>query len=186
MKLKDLPYGQTKEVFCGIYLITNTKNNKVYVGQSVDIYARWRSYKSFCKNNTCNEPILEAMRECGIDNFDIIHKCEKSELNKMEKYYIKAYNSCMRYENSNGYNTDEGGFSYAGRKPKKVLCVDTGEIFEDVKEASKKYIISDTMIRRCCTGVMKTAKGVKWEYIYEETELDKIKYKLYEYKNDVQ
>ena len=29
---------------CGIYLIRNLKNNKIYIGQSVDIKRRWQEH----------------------------------------------------------------------------------------------------------------------------------------------
>ena len=29
---------------CGIYMIKNIVNNKVYVGQSIDIYGRWTEH----------------------------------------------------------------------------------------------------------------------------------------------
>jgi predicted GIY-YIG superfamily endonuclease len=41
----------------GIYKITNLINNKVYIGQSLDIKRRWKNHKYFC--------ILNKKRHCG-------------------------------------------------------------------------------------------------------------------------
>ena len=81
----------------GIYKITNKINNKVYIGQSVDIERRWRQHK----NSSLDYPLYQAFRKYGIDNFqfEILEECKRSELNDKEIYYIKLYNSCV-----DGYN----------------------------------------------------------------------------------
>jgi len=35
----------------GIYKITNTKNNKVYIGESNNIYKRWKEHIDDLNNN---------------------------------------------------------------------------------------------------------------------------------------
>lgn len=35
--------SMAKEKICGIYKITNKINGKVYIGQSIDIYDRWKT-----------------------------------------------------------------------------------------------------------------------------------------------
>ena len=44
-------------MICGIYKITNTINNKVYIGQSVDIHRRWKDEKvnAFEYYNCCEK-----------------------------------------------------------------------------------------------------------------------------------
>ena len=51
---------------------------------------------------------------------------------------------------------------------KKVVCVATGEIFNGIREASRKYNIDRSDISKCCQGKRKTAGGYKWEYFKEE------------------
>ena len=88
---------------CGIYKVTNKINNKIYIGQSVDIYDRWIKHKapghSQCTFHT-------ALDKYGLENFtwEIIEQCTQSELNEREKYWIQYYNS---YEC--GYNETYGG-----------------------------------------------------------------------------
>lgn len=48
---------------------------------------------------------------------------------------------------------------------KKVINIDTNEIFCSVVEASKKYPVGN--IYMCCKGRCKTAGGYKWKYINE-------------------
>ena len=111
---------------CGIYLIRNLKNNKIYIGQSVDIHRRWlehlrsgqpekysrRSYRD------TNVPLHRAMQKYGIDNFTItiLEKCKKEELNEKEKYWISLMQSNNKIV---GYNLTLGGqenFALKGEK----------------------------------------------------------------------
>lgn len=90
-----------------IYKISNTKNNKVYIGQTIQpLSKRWGAHlyraRTFGKTK-----LYINMRKVGIDNFYIEQIDEASsidELNKLEEYYIKVYDSI-----NNGYNTSNGG-----------------------------------------------------------------------------
>ena len=50
--------------------------------------------------------------------------------------------------------------------PKKpILCVDSGELFESVSEASKISGVSRANITGCAIGKRKTAGGRRWVYV---------------------
>ena len=51
---------------------------------------------------------------------------------------------------------------------KKIICITTGEIFNSMREACRKYNISSGSMTECCQGKRKTAGGYKWEYFKEE------------------
>lgn len=53
------------------------------------------------------------------------------------------------------------------KKYKKVICIDTNEIFENIKTACIKYRIHHSNLVACCKGRRKTAKGYKWGYVNE-------------------
>ena len=47
----------------------------------------------------------------------------------------------------------------------KVINLDTGEIFNSMKEAGEKYNMKNPWnISSCCTGKRKTARGYRWAY----------------------
>ena len=99
---------------CGIYLIRNKINNKVYVGLSVNIEKRWQHHRSlYLKENSKekNKPLYLAFKKYGIENFDfqILEECSISELPEKEKYYIRLYDCCILDGYDKGYNLTRGG-----------------------------------------------------------------------------
>ena len=48
---------------------------------------------------------------------------------------------------------------------KKVVCLNDGNIFNTITEASKFYNVFAQNISACCKGKIKTVKGLKFEYI---------------------
>jgi len=84
----------------GIYKITSP-NNRVYIGQSVNIEKRFVTYKKYSNNN--KQPRLFAsFKKYGCENhiFEILEECEIKELNTKERYYQDIFN-CI---DTNGLN----------------------------------------------------------------------------------
>ena len=94
-----------------IYIIRNTVNDKVYIGQTIHtLQTRFRQHQKCAKNNDSRfRKICCAMNKYGADNFyiELIQdNIPLENLDEKEIYYIKQYNS---YEN--GYNATAGGDS---------------------------------------------------------------------------
>ncbi len=47
---------------------------------------------------------------------------------------------------------------------RKVLCVETGEVFNSVKEAAEFVHVNSTNISACCAGRQNTIRGYHWKY----------------------
>lgn len=96
---------------CGIYCIENLINHKKYIGQSVNIEARWRYHKSELKRNIHeNDYLQNAWNKYGKDNFKfyILEECEVDIINERERHYIVLYDTTNR---SCGYNLESGGYA---------------------------------------------------------------------------
>jgi hypothetical protein len=94
---------------CGIYSIENVINHKKYIGQSVDIYSRWKRHTKELADGIHNNQYLQsAWNKYGKDNFtfSIIKQCIKDELDYYEVLYIEQYDTMNR---DNGYNLETGG-----------------------------------------------------------------------------
>lgn len=97
-----------------LYKISDTLNNKVYIGQSKDDKHRWRQHVYFSKNpEKTGQYIHRAMAKYGVENFifEIIAICKTQEdANETESLLIKQYESRNK---DFGYNLMTGG-SYGG------------------------------------------------------------------------
>lgn len=76
----------------GIYKITSP-NNRVYIGQSIDIDERISRYKRL-KNCSGQHRLYNSFLKYGVINheFEIIELCDRTELNKRERYWQEHYN----------------------------------------------------------------------------------------------
>ena len=51
-----------------------------------------------------------------------------------------------------------------GRKPKSVVCVETGEVYKSAVVAAESVGIHFEGIYRCCNGQRESAGGYRWQY----------------------
>lgn len=90
-----------------IYIIKNTINSKVYIGQTrTSVNQRWAEHLRHAKYG--DQVINKAMRKYGIDKFYIetLEICDIDRLDEREMYYIDLYDST---DKSKGYNVSIGG-----------------------------------------------------------------------------
>lgn len=101
---------------CGIYKITSP-TNKIYIGQSVNIYTRWNRYKNLHCTNQFR--IYRSLKKYGIEKhkFEIIHECLPEELNDLEKYYVDLFQT---FNNKYGLNLIDGGGSKAKHSQESI------------------------------------------------------------------
>jgi hypothetical protein len=93
---------------CGIYKITSP-SGKIYIGQSRDVRHRMSAYR---RKRCMDQPRLyNSIVKYGWDahNMEIIHECNESELNNLEAYYIKFYDT---FDTENGLNLTSGGEAF--------------------------------------------------------------------------
>lgn len=92
----------------GIYKITNTNNEKVYIGQSTNIEECWKQHKQAIQTSYKSWYPLARKESDGIDDFtfEVLQQCKVSELDELEDYWVGYYKSYV-----NGYNqTKDGGY----------------------------------------------------------------------------
>ena len=91
-----------------IYKITNTINNKIYIGATTrSVEKRWYEHiRDSKKEITKNRPFHMAIREFGISNFkvEIIEEVDSLLMDKREEFWINELNTF-----DDGYNATFGG-----------------------------------------------------------------------------
>ena len=97
---------EIKEGYMYIYKITNTINNKIYIGQTIkNIENRFKEHVYAAEHTRLNTKLANAIRKYGEENFKIEKidtATSKDELNAKEIFWIKKYKSTK-----NGYNMTE-------------------------------------------------------------------------------
>ena len=159
---------------------TNLTTGKMYVGiTGVGAKTRWG------KGYTHSTKMHKAIKKYGWDGFDhrvLVDNLTKSEAEEIEVNLIK---DLMLQDDRYGYNIANGGeapsmteetkqkisiaqkghgYYGGGYKRKKVLCTDTGEIFESCAAAARWCGTSVSHITEVCNGKFYRTKKYHFEY----------------------
>jgi group I intron endonuclease len=109
----------------GIYKITSP-TQKIYIGQSVDIEARFKVYKrEFGIGQT---KLFNSLKKYGVNRhiFEVVVECEVSQLNEMERYYQELYNCIKQGLNCNYVRTDNVSGRLSEETKLKMSAAQTG------------------------------------------------------------
>lgn len=133
-----------------IYIITNSINDKVYIGQTIQsLKDRWQGHcRKACSRNEAEMHIKRAIFKYGKENFEIreLERCGIEELDEKEIYYISLYNSYNK-----GYNNTKGGKS--GAKPLKLTqeqqdsCLELYKLGFSLREIAKEFYVDKATIK---------------------------------------
>ena len=93
---------------CGIYMLVDTLTDKIYIGQAVDIGARFKQHikRGLGAEAAINNKLYPAMKNDGVENFCfyVLESCARIDLSQKEKEWIEFYKS-----NIYGLNGNAGG-----------------------------------------------------------------------------
>ena len=148
-----------------IYIIKNTINDKVYIGQtSRNIYCRWKQHiNAALRGENQGVVLYNAMRKYGTENFyfEQIEECNLKEIDDREIYWIQQYNSLT----PNGYNVRHGGED-VGRK--EIYKIDDNNnivgLYGSIMSASEENNIDASLLVKVCKGERNSCGGFKWAY----------------------
>ena len=90
----------------GIYKIENILNHKCYIGQALNIEQRFKQHKDALQssNKSWYPQARQESNSLEDFSFSILQICSAKELDELEEYWIKYYNSYY-----NGYNKTPDG-----------------------------------------------------------------------------
>lgn len=192
-----------KNKIIGVYSIRHEHNlNKIYIGSSLDIKARWYAHKNLLKKNQHpNKYLQNISTKFGLEKFkfEILKECSLEDRLSIEQEFIDSYQS---YNPKNGYNFSKlvKGVSsnqiakIRGAKEfsKVVYQIDKNNNiinkFTSLGDAYRKTNIKKSDISRCANFEVNMAGGYLWRF---EKDIDKITYiskyhneKIYQYTKD--
>lgn len=95
------------------------------------------------------------------------HKPITVQCLKCETVWEPTPGSLLRKEY---YNSDNNGCpncskNKLGMSKKRVMNIETGEVFDSAIEAGERYGTVPSAIRQCCRGKSKSSNGYHWKYI---------------------
>ncbi len=151
-----------------IYKITNIKNQKVYIGKTEQKLAknRFSAHKSLLRRNKhYNTYLQNSWNKYGESSFkfEVLEQFNPEmnfDINKLEKYWIKFYDSMNP---SKGYNLTEGGEGSSGFKHtedslKKISLTSKGRKMSDEnKEKARQRGYGNSY----ASGVKHSEEGLK-------------------------
>lgn len=127
------------KIICGIYGITNLINDKKYIGQSIDIYKRWKDHiDALEENKHYNVHLQRSWNLYGKENFhfSILEECPVEELNQKEMFYVDKFDAYY-----NGYNQTLGGDGSVGYQHSETIIEKMKQIqserFKDIKNRER-------------------------------------------------
>ena len=160
--------------------------NKIYIGKTsgkpLERY-KVHLYNAFVYKSKI--PIAEALRSVGEQDalkcFSVIEEINGESWEELENKLCDRENYWMEKLGTmypNGYNVHKSYPSrkitnHAPQKPRekvmrKIICLDTGEEFPSIAQASRTYGVSSTAVCNCVKGKTNTASGLHWKYKDEE------------------
>jgi|694.fasta_scaffold00217_44 hypothetical protein len=155
----------------GIYKITNSINNKIYIGSSVDIKARKYLHLSMLKNNKHHSPILQRVyNKYGKNSlkFEIIELCKEINLLEREQYYIDTlkpeYNCCQIAGRTNGLISNK-------RKPIIQYDLDGNfiQVFNCLQDIMTTLSLTNSSkITKVCRLERRKAYNFVWRYLGDD------------------
>ena len=142
----------------GVYKITNTINNKYYIGSSNNIEYRLKThFRELLKNNHPNKHLQSSYNKYGINSFttEVLEICE--DIISREQYYIDNSNWNMLYNKtriaySGGGDTTSKEYVlldldgnvldrfYSGRDLKKYLNLKARDLYYGSVNTDNKFL----------------------------------------------
>lgn len=119
---------------CGIYCIR--KDDKFYIGQSVNIIGRFVTHKRLLLNNNhFNRKLQNSYNKYSVDyfEFEVIEICDLKSLSEKEQYWMKTLDTI-----SSGYNIRDANDSYRSGSEFPL------DVREKISIAQKKFWASKT------------------------------------------
>lgn len=148
-----------------VYCIKDENNKVIYIGQTKNFQRRkWEHvYRKHIPKTY---------------SFEILEMCNDNEAVIKEAYYIKQYNTIENglnivcgngqsgiYGSGFGGRFQKGNDVWSKRKPKRVKCLETGIVYNSVKECADALNIKHShKIYDVCNGYAKTHHKYHFEY----------------------
>lgn len=177
------------KILAGVYAIVNKVNQKVYIGNSVDVKKRWNGHRKSLRDGSHHSQKLQrAWDKYGEENFSFqilepVAKHSKKKLLEAEQRWLDIYQAT-----TNGYNILPTAYSHLGTKRSKEsrekLSKSLKETFsrpemrKKMSEVAKKRGVSENFLKSKSVlseaGKQSIREKAKRTYIFTSPEGEEI------------
>jgi hypothetical protein len=180
----------------GIYCIENTKNGKIYIGSSKNMYQRLHVHRIYLNNKVHQNQKLQNSWNKHTENSFICYSlemCSHNDLTKKEQYWIDLlspwYNITLKVERNILSEESKIKISETLKRKYKsgeIKATRTSEIdcydlegnfiksYKMLKDCSKDLNIATSSITRIIAGEYKQCKGYQFKYKNDNKILGKV------------
>lgn len=135
----------------GIYKITNTHSNRIYIGQAKEIKSRWHGHrKSLSSNSHRNKFLLHDFNKCkeelGNDEFlefhvlEVMENSTKEQRNVREEYWISQHydkqDSCYNFQQK-ANSSERSCYSHTSEETSKLISENSKKLWENPEHREK-------------------------------------------------
>lgn len=141
-----------KEIIIGIYKVTSP-TNRVYIGQSINILHRFKTYKRMYSKNKNQTKLHRSFLKHGVinHNFEILEICKEYELNDKERYYQECFDVLNGGLNCNLTKTNDKSGKVSEETRAKMSIASTGNQHwkgkKHTEESKEKIRLSKTGLK---------------------------------------
>lgn len=163
---------------CGVYKVTSP-NNKSYIGQSADIFARWGNLH---KRSSGSNPLLDSFEKYGIENhsFEILEECKPEELHRKESEHKKSFIKENGWDSALFLKIEDDCPLTCERIPVRKYDLN-GNFVEEFRSITEAAISvggrTNSSLAKCCKkqqGYI-TYLGFQWRYADDKSKVGKVK-----------
>lgn len=167
---------KTKHISCGyhwMYLDEYEKNKNNIKFEEI------KCYKIICiDTNEIFNSLREASKAYNLCSNTLSKKCKTLYQSYGGHYWLllNIYNNLSdeekeTYKNLIESNQHELEYKKHNDDIKSIICIETNEIFNSIKDACKKYNLSHFAIKSCCLGKHHTYNNKHWLYLEDYKKL---------------
>lgn len=160
----------------GIYALYWAKQDLIYVGQSQNLKRRWSEHKRKMLNGEhTNYKVLDTYNLYGLPEFIVLQECSIEDLNDLEIWWTKEYDSLNTKHGLNiieagdvGFGTNANASKYSKLQVLLAFRLLSRNSNFDTKEKAKELDINFEVFSDIKCGVMHKWLKDKYPFLYHK------------------
>jgi hypothetical protein len=122
--------------------------------------------------NKTYSSVIEAEYDTGVYHSHICACCNKKMFMAGPYHWLYLEDYDEGYDTSTIIQLIESGRVVPKPQKKEIVCLETGQVFNSVREAAEYVSVERAAIRSCCQGKNQTCQQLHWAYLSDVQGMD--------------